>query len=104
MQTTYTKLRDGSWGIRVQGAKPTEGSSVTVSKRDGTQKTETVKKVIWTDGTITLCSIGAASAPANQERVKVASRGRTPGCCSDCGARIQSWMDGAAHGLCHDCV
>jgi len=54
---TYTKLRDGSWGIRAQEPL-TAGQAVTVAKRDGTTQTETVDKIVWTgeDGT-TLATI-----------------------------------------------
>jgi hypothetical protein len=67
---TYAKLRDGSWGVRVQGAAAS-GDVVVVTKRDGTSKTETIGRVVWTcrasarptasDGApeFTLCSIAA---------------------------------------------
>lgn len=34
MKATYTKLRDGSWGARIEGATPSKGSSIAVTKRD----------------------------------------------------------------------
>ena len=57
--TTYAKLKDGSWGIRGSGLTP--GASVTVTKRDGSTKTETVGAVLWTapDGSVALASIAA---------------------------------------------
>jgi hypothetical protein len=45
--TTYTKLRSGSWGVRIVGSTPTPGTAVNVSKKDGTVKQETIAKVVW---------------------------------------------------------
>lgn len=53
---TYTKLNSGDWGIRVAG-KATSGQRVIVTKKSGESKTETVSKVLWADGKISLCSI-----------------------------------------------
>ena len=47
MAATYTKLRDGSWGIRVLGKKPKSGNSITVRKKSGATKRETVSRVMW---------------------------------------------------------
>ena len=44
---TYTKLRDCTWGVRVSGAAQV-GQLVTVTKRSGERKTETVAAVLWT--------------------------------------------------------
>lgn len=45
---TYTKLSSGSWGIRLTGSEtvPVPGTSITVTKRDGSSKTETVDRLI----------------------------------------------------------
>lgn len=56
---TYTKLRDGSWGVKVRG-KATVGQTVTVTKRDGQKKTETITQVLWTGDGVSLCAISAA--------------------------------------------
>lgn len=56
MRATYTKLKSGEWGIRVEG-KVSEGDVITVTKKDGATKSETVEKVVWTGNGITLCAI-----------------------------------------------
>ena len=61
--TTYTKLKTGAWGLRVVGLKVGVGDSVTVSKKDGSRKTETVSAVLWSGDGVTLCAI-APSAPS----------------------------------------
>lgn len=53
---TYTKLKSGDWGIRVNGTV-TRGSQVTVSKKSGETATETVRTVVWTGNGATLCAI-----------------------------------------------
>ena len=52
---TYTKLRDGSWGLRGHGL--TAGATVRVTKRDGSSKTETVGRVLWTGDGVSLATI-----------------------------------------------
>lgn len=44
---TYTKLTDGTWGVRVDGSVPDVGQSVNVVKRDGGVQMETVTAVLW---------------------------------------------------------
>ena len=61
---TYTKLRDGSWGIRIAGVvAPTVGATVTVAKRSGETKREIVGRVVWQGADAVLCTI-ASSTPA----------------------------------------
>ena len=59
-QTTFSKLRDGSWGLR--GQSLVSGEKVLVSKRDGSRVCKIVGKVLWTgpDG-ITLATIDTES-------------------------------------------
>ena len=56
-RATYTKLSDGSGGIRVRGGAPSAGSQIRVTKKAGTVKVETVDRVVWRGDGITLCSI-----------------------------------------------
>ena len=56
MKATYTKLKDGSWGVRVEGITKPEGN-ITVTKKDGTSKEETIKTVVWSGNGVYLCSI-----------------------------------------------
>lgn len=62
---TYTKLRDGSWGIRVSLGAVRAGASFLVRKASGETKTETVSRVIWHDATTSICSIERAPAGRN---------------------------------------
>jgi hypothetical protein len=64
MQATYAKLRDGSWGVRcvLDGDRPPQvGEVVTVTRKDGQKRAETIAQVIWVgddrDGNeVALCS------------------------------------------------
>lgn len=58
MAATFTKLKNGDWGIKVDG-KPGEGSVVTVSKKDGSTSQETVAKVLWSSNGVSICAIVA---------------------------------------------
>jgi len=56
---TFAKLRSGDWGVRVEGARPVEGTSVTVAKRDGSTTRVTLGEVVWADDEVTLFAIQA---------------------------------------------
>ena len=59
MNATFTKLRDGSWGLRVNGSA-TLGDVVTVTKRSGERVQATVGRIVWSKGGVTLCEAGKA--------------------------------------------
>lgn len=91
MKATYTKLRDGSWGVRLEGGPLPAGSTVTVTKRDGGQKQETIKAVVWsgkdkhTGAEVSVCSIKSASGHLGSKAEMCAECNRRPGVvmCSD---------------------
>lgn len=64
MEATYTKLKSGAWGVRVKGARPQENHQVTVKKKSGDTKRETIDTVLWSseDGQVHLCAIRARNA------------------------------------------
>lgn len=47
MQATWTKLRNGTWGVRVLGEPPKRGDVITVAKRSGETGPAVVDTVIW---------------------------------------------------------
>lgn len=53
---TYTKLKDESWGIRCT-SKVSPGEVVTVTKKSGETKQETIKDIIWNKDNVWVCSI-----------------------------------------------
>ena len=87
MPATYTKTKNGDWGIRVTGAKPSEGCKVTVTKKDGSTKTETVEKVLWSGDGVHLCSITRSGGGR-------ASGGRVCAECGKGGALVADLEDG----------
>lgn len=52
---TYTKLQSGEWGVLCD-ARPDVGDTITVTKKDGTTKTETVAQV-FTRGEKFVCAV-----------------------------------------------
>lgn len=57
MTASYTKLKSGEWGIRVEGGTPKSGERITVVKKSGETKTETIAKVVWSGNGVVLCAI-----------------------------------------------
>ncbi len=103
MTATYTKLKDGSWGIRVVG-KVTTGQTVTVTKKSGESKQETVGKVLWTGDGITLATVsGSPSSPSAPSRLNRYSRRRSSSlyCGGEC--PVSGLRCCSENGPCHDC-
>lgn len=82
-QIQYTKLRNGSWGIKGPASMIRAGAAVQVVKKSGESKTEVVAKVVWSGGGIAIAALGAGQpSPSHSER------GRRTGC--SCGSREDS--------------
>lgn len=87
MSATYQKLKDGSWGIRLKGPKPSKGDRVAVSKKSGETKEEVIDRVLWSGDGVHLCSVAGNSgcgSPGSPRRRARSSYPRT-GC--SCGSR-----------------
>lgn len=83
MAITYTKLKDGSWGIRAEGVTIKDGQTVTVEKRSGEKKTETIGKVFWSgDGVMLATVVGKTTETKPAGR---SSRRSGGGVCAECG-------------------
>ncbi len=83
MKATYSKLRDGSWGVRVEGTV-SEGASVTVTKKSGESKSETIRRVLWSGGGISLCAIGGSNGHSHTSS-RSHSHSYEDRVCRDCG-------------------
>lgn len=86
MEATYTKLRSGDWGVRVQGI-PEPGQSVLVRRKDGKAKWETIHRVLWRGDGIALCSIVERSYRGGPRIPRRESDEETR-ICWECGARF----------------
>lgn len=100
MATTFSKLQNGNWGVRVKGKGATRvmrGDKLTVSKKDGSTKLVTVERVLWAGNDTAICAIAAEpKAPKSEPRrvpepVCRHEECLTPGRCD--------WLDGAAESL-----
>jgi hypothetical protein len=106
-KTTYTKLRDGSWGVRAP-AGTKAGDPITVTKRDGTTKPERVERVLWEGDGIALCAI-APSAPSAKSggysAQRVSRAGGASDRCRECRGPIRHAPEHRAMGgLCGSCA
>lgn len=80
MSVTYAKLKSGEWGVRGPAAELREGYNVTVTKKDGSHKQETVQKILWTGGGVAVAAIKQLVT----ERQADAGHGRGRTVRSDC--------------------
>ena len=68
MANSFTKLKEGDWGVRIESHVPQDGEYVTVETKAGQQKKVKVGKVVWTGanrfgpGTVSLCTIEQADS------------------------------------------
>lgn len=85
--TTWTKLRDGSWGLKGAGLK--EGISVTVQSKAGKVETVQVGRVLWTGSGIAIAKV---AAKADDSRM---------GSYRSIGDRTQTRMDRTGWTGCH---
>lgn len=94
MSVNYVKLRDGSWGIRLEQESPVvPGQAVVVHKRDSTTKKEVIAKVLWEGNGVALCTIvkqvSSAQMPSS-DRGRL--RGRRTGCaCGSIEGEYHDW-------------
>lgn len=85
MSATYTKLKSGAWGIRISGGTaPTVGAKITVTKKSGETKVETVTKVVWSGNGVHLCVVAGTEAPVRWVYAPGSLHGRRTGC--SCGS------------------
>lgn len=94
MSISYVKLRSGSWGIR-SGSPIKEGMTVTVVKKNGESKSETVGKVVWSGDGVWLATIRKSDTSSDRPRRDPNAPGRNgmmPGCaaCSRLGRMCKS--------------
>lgn len=66
MNATYTKLRDGSWGLRIQGIA-NNLHAVTVTKKSGETKTEYVDRIVYRGNGIMLATIARKPRRVSRE-------------------------------------
>lgn len=85
MTASYTKLKSGDWGVRVQG-KVAEGDVVTVTKKSGETKRETISKVVWSGNGVSICAIEQSASPRGYRRSGRGGSGR----CRECGGPIRN--------------
>lgn len=82
MTATYTKLRDGSWGIRATNAVA-PGASISVTKKSGENKIENIGRVIWSGNGVWLATIEKSSNP------------KKVGSCDECGSKSNALREAA---------
>lgn len=112
MRITYRQLKDSTWGIAVEGGTVGVGATVTVTKKSGETKQETVAKVLWQGTTQSgqpgcLCAIVptprafAGGEPRRGARAGATYERGVGYVCDECGERAtpgtRCWETGARH-------
>lgn len=67
LKATYKQLKNGAWGIRVGGIV-LAGETITVTKRDGSSKVETIGRVLWTGDGVSICTIKRSAGSRGSRR------------------------------------
>ena len=99
-KATPTKLRSGEWGARVQG-KVSEGDVITITTRSGKSWDATVRKVVWSDGDVSI--VATSSAPSRPASPWTSSRGQYG--VTHCGGRCPVRGHRCTYDdPCHDCI
>jgi hypothetical protein len=82
---TWAKLRDGSWGVRLTSVG-SPGDQVTVRKKSGQTSKVTLGRLIWTDRSVWLFTVGTggSSGSSGSSGSRSHSHGRWTGC--SCGS------------------
>lgn len=95
---TYTRLRNGDWGVRVPESDAAEGTSVLVRKRSGETKKEVIARVVWRGDGVAICAI--SRAPRRRDSGLHYERG-VGLVCDECGDRVERgstcWETGLVH-------
>ena len=99
--TTFTKLRNGSWGVKGTGLAA--GRIVGVAKRDGSHSNVTIDKVIWTDGKVQIASIKQAGTRTATATRYTRPTGHSCECCGAPNARYARDMSGIGGYACRSC-
>lgn len=100
---SYTKLRSGEWGVRVQG-NAKAGETITVAKKSGETKSERIAKIVWSGNGVTLCAIERSEAPRSSSGSS-SHRVRSGGSCRECrGPIVNAPHHRAMGGLCGVCA
>jgi len=110
IQTTPTipaspaKLKDGTWGARINGQTPVVGATITVTTAGGKKWDASVAAIVWSGAGASIVKTCAVRDVAGTPRPAAPARKthRAGGRCSDCGGEIQSYAMGG--GLCFDCL
>lgn len=97
---TFSKLKDGSWGLRGPGLKA--GATVTVEKKGGQTVRKTVGKILWTGDGVSLATIDESGTPTSAPAARKAFGFRTGRYeCDECGEFVTPgttcWETGCRH-------
>ena len=86
MEGTWTKLRSGEWGARVETTSLTMGAKLTMRRKDGATSVVTIDKIVWQGQGVSVCAVSKSAAP-KKERTGCSY------CCRTATRTAQIWED-----------
>jgi hypothetical protein len=91
MSASFTKLRDGSWGLRIVANSIVPGTTVQVRKKSGQTDTKTIGRVVWSGNGVFLCTI-QPDTHSSHRGTRGSIRGRRTGCaCGSIEGEYHDW-------------
>lgn len=98
---TWTKLRNGEWGIK--GRFLSVGDVVTVRNKSGKSTTVTVAKVIWSDPLTSLAICAVTTDASHRRTTGAATRSHKCEICGRSGAHLATDLSGITGWACRTC-
>ena len=100
-QTSFTKLRNGSWGIKGTGLRA--GLVVGVVKRDGSTSNVTVDRIVWDGGNVQIASIKQSATRTATAATYSRPAGHSCECCGTPRAHYARDLSGIGGYACNRC-
>lgn len=97
MNATPTKLKNGSWGARVQGTAH-QGDTVTITTRGGKSWRARITCVLWSGKGVSICATESLDRPPRSSR-----RDADDGYCYH-RCPVGGFICSPKNGPCHNCL
>lgn len=98
---TFTKLKNGDWGVKVNGSA-SPGQQVTVDKKSGGTKTVKIAKVLWSGNGVSICAIEQRQTAGSRTYDNKTERD-SGGVYCGYNCPVSGLKCCAKNGPCHDC-
>lgn len=98
------KLRDGSWGARVQSEQVSTGDLLTITTKAGKTWNARVTRVVWAGEGVSICATESMERPTSQGSETSRTRIKRSSCRECSGPLVNASHHRAMGGLCGSCA